>query len=172
MLVTVLFGSIYAAGQYILRSGANDPQIQLAYDAAQKLDANTDPKELVSGRVDLSSSLAPFMIVYDTGGRVLASSGYLGSGIPELPDGVLENTAHVRDNRFTWQPRPQVRIATVIVAAQHGFVLSGRSLREVEDRETELERLLEAAWLLSIIVLGATYAVSTSAAFRNPGRSE
>ena len=38
-VVTLLCGLIYVSGQFILRSGANDPQIQIAEDAAHVLGA-------------------------------------------------------------------------------------------------------------------------------------
>jgi hypothetical protein len=80
-----LGGLTYAAVQHSLRLGANDPQIQLAEDAAAKLASGADPSGVVPGpAVDAHASLAPFMIVFDSNGQVVASSGQINSHTPAL----------------------------------------------------------------------------------------
>src|SRR5690349_14534601 len=64
----------YVQVQQVLRSAANDPQVQIAEDAAAALDAGRTPLSVVSGpAVDIGRSLAPWIAVYDTAGAVLAS---------------------------------------------------------------------------------------------------
>ena len=70
---------------------------------------------------------------------------------PSLPDGVLQMTKALGENRLTWQPQVGVRIAAVIVASDKGFVLAGRSLREVEIRESSAELFAIAGWIASIV---------------------
>jgi hypothetical protein len=56
-------------------------------------------------------------------------------------------------DRVTWQPEPGVRIAAVVVryqGAQPGFVLAGRSLREVEVREDNAELIAGVAWIFTL----------------------
>ncbi len=73
--------------------------------------------------------------------------------IPLPPPGVFAYTRTNRQNRVTWQPEPAVRIAAVIqhvAGAKPGFVLAGRSLREVEVRE---QQALFAALLAMLVTL-------------------
>src|SRR5450759_5247636 len=66
VLATLLAGLVYGVAQQGLRSGANDPQLRLAEDAARALDAGGDPSAVVGqGMVDVAASLAPFVVVYD-----------------------------------------------------------------------------------------------------------
>ena len=61
VVATGLSGLVYAVVQQDLRSGANDPQEQLARDAAIRLDSGASPATVVgSTTVDIASSLAPF----------------------------------------------------------------------------------------------------------------
>ena len=158
VLATVMAGLVYGVGQHILRSGANDPQIQLARDAAAGWDAGAEPVSLVPPtRTDVGRSLAPFLIVFDRSGAEIASSALLDGATPELPSGVFDSVRNAGEDRITWQPAQGVRIAAVIVPAQHGFVLAGRSLRLVEEREADILLLVGLAWLgaLGAIALAA-----------------
>jgi hypothetical protein len=58
-------------------------------------------------------------------------------------------------NRVSWQPESGVRIAAVVVVyggAQPGFVLAGRSLREIEKRESQIEQITGIVWLVTLAV--------------------
>lgn len=159
LLVTIALGFGYVSCQQILRQGANDPQIQLAEDAAATLSAKTSVNVSVlpyGAPVDLAKSLAPFMIVYNASGKVLQSSGTLNKVTPVPPAGVLAYAAKHGENRLTWQPQKNVRLAAVIVpfdGAEKGFVLAGRSLAEVEKREAGLAVKFFLAWILSLGLL-------------------
>ena len=137
-VAAVLCGLVYFAVQQALRGSANDPQIQMAEDAANSLASGTAPQTLLPpSSIDMSRSLAPFLIFYDDSGKTLVSSASLHGQTPAPPDGVFDYVRQNGDERVTWQPEPGVRIASVIVrvtGAQPGFVLAGRSLREVEKR--------------------------------------
>jgi sulfur relay (sulfurtransferase) DsrF/TusC family protein len=154
IVITALCGLVYLAVQQNLRMGANDPQIQMAEDAALALASGQSPASLVqSTRVDIAKSLSPYLVIYDDNGNVIAFSGVLDGQVPPLPDGVLAFVKTHGQDRITMQPRPGVRMATVIQHYQgetSGFVLAGRSLREVEVREDQA--LLEAGitWALTI----------------------
>src|SRR5579862_2127565 len=83
---------VYAAVQQDLRQSANDPQIQLAEDAASALDGGAAPRAVVPGQtVELSSSLQPFVMVYDRSDALLASSATLNGQPPPFPTSVLDN---------------------------------------------------------------------------------
>ncbi len=156
---------VYGAVQQDLRQSANDPQIELAENAAAALAAGAAPESVLPGdRVDLASNVAPFLIVYDRSGALRASSATLDDAIPTLPPGVLRGAQS--EDRLTWQPAPGVRVAAVIVpygGPQPGFVLAGRSLRLIEQREDALLRNVAAGLAAGLIVtLAAAVAVSAA----------
>ena len=120
VLATLACGLVYLEVQQDQRSGANDPQYQLAQDAAARLDAGAGPSGVVDTgvAVDPSTSLAPFVIIFDAGHSVLAANATLDGGVPVPPAGVLDAARNGSPNAITWQPRAGVRIATVTVAWQ------------------------------------------------------
>lgn len=153
-LTTFIAGTGYLISQQVLRMLANDPQIQLAEDAAQHLSVGEDAGRIVPERqVDMSTSLAPFVIVYDDAGRYIASSARLDDSIPSPPKGVFDLVRANREERVTWQPRPGVRIAAVVTRSPNGFVVAGRNMREVEDREARVLKLAASGWLFANIAL-------------------
>jgi hypothetical protein len=154
--ITLLCGLVYLTVQQSLRWGTNDPQIQLAQDAAASLAAGGTPESVLpANRVEISTSLAPFMVIYTDSGHPSASSGLLHGTAPLLPSGVFDYARQNGEDRVTWQPEPGVRIAAVVVAfygAQPGFVLAGRSLREVEIRTSQIKKITAIAWLITLAV--------------------
>ena len=157
-LVTLLCGVMYTLVQQTYRSNANDPQIQMAEDAAFDLNRGADPKTLVSNfPVEISRSLKPFTIIYDDRGNGVAADGLLDQKIPILPKGVLEYTRDNMQNTITWQPRSGVRSALVINYVSkgpfQGFVVAGRSLRAVEERESMLVKQIAFGWIVSLGLL-------------------
>jgi hypothetical protein len=103
--------------------------------------------------VDIATSLSPYLVVYDGRGDPLAGAARLDGTIPKPPLGVLTSAVSGGQNRVTWQPRPGVRSATVVVAtgrADAPFVFAGRSLREVEKRVDNLSLLTGVMWLLTL----------------------
>lgn len=157
VLATLCCGLVYTAVQQDLRMGANEPQLQLAEDAAHALDAGAQPATLVgASRVDVAVSLAPFVVILDLSGSVLATDGQLDGHDPVPPPGVLDAARRNPPNAVTWQPRGGVRIASVTVPWGGGAVLAGRSLREVERQVDNILLLTAAAWLVMLGVLAAT----------------
>jgi hypothetical protein len=143
--LVVVVGFVYAAMQQSYRLNANDPQIELASDVATEMSAGSLPEDAVDTRgikVDPSKSLATFGIVVDSAGKVTASNMELDGSTPVPPKGVLSAASLTHQNRITWQPEAGVRIALVVQAYKHdqntGYVLVGRSLKEVEIRENML----------------------------------
>lgn len=162
-MLVVIFGTIYAAVQQAQRSAANYPQIQMAEDTAAKVNKKGfNPQFSTIGLtepVDMGSSLAPFTIIYDQKGNAVSGSGYLGKKVPKAPLGILRAAKGKDYNAVTWQPEKGVRIAAVTVAADKYYVLSGRSLTEVEKNENNTFWLAFAGGVISIIILaGATAA--------------
>ena len=161
VLATLCCGLVYAAVQQDLRMGANDPQLQLAEDAARALDAGAPATTLVgSAPVDVAVSLAPFIVIFDPAGHVLATDGRLDGHDPVPPPGVPDVARQNPPNKVTWEPRAGVRIATVTVPWSGGTVLAGRSLREVERQEDNVLLIAAAAWLLMLGALAVTAVVA------------
>ena len=152
--ITLICGIIYITTQQAYRHSANDPQIQMAEDAAAALASGLPPSAFVTGPpYDMAASLAPYLIIFSESGVPIASSVSLDGRTPQPPDGVFEYTRQHKQDRITWQPRPGVRQAAVIVhyaSSKSGFVLSGRSLRETENRIGILGTGILIGWLVTL----------------------
>jgi len=156
IMVSGLSGLVYAAIQQNIRIAANDPQIQMAEDAATKLANGQSVQQVIpADRVDIARSLAPYIIVYDASGKPLASTALLNGQVPTIPVGVFDEVRHNQEDRITWQPQSGVRSAVVVTqfkGATPGFVLVGRSIREVEQREDDIRQLVMLGWLALLMV--------------------
>jgi hypothetical protein len=153
--IVVLSGTIYIASHQVLRQSANDPQIQMARDAAAALEKGAVPASVVTRgvSVDLNTSLAPFISVYDESGLSLESTGVLSGKPPVPPKGVFDYTRANREDRITWQPEPDVRLAIVVVhygGSRPGFVIAGRSLAETERRGSMVFMLAAAGCIAAL----------------------
>jgi hypothetical protein len=152
--ITGISAVVYGAVQQDLRQGANDPQVQMAEDAAVRLDAGATPDAVLPPEsVELSTSLRPFIMIFDRNGQLVASSATLNGQTPPFPPSVFDNAARTGQDRITWQPESGVRSATVVQPWRDGFVVAGRSLRLVEERENQILLLSGFVWLMT---LGAT----------------
>jgi len=155
-IVTGLSGLLYAAVQQDLRQSANDPQIQMAEDTAAKLADGQQVQNVVpSEKVDIANSLAPYIIIFDATGKPIASSVQLDDQTPTIPSGVFDYVRQNGEDRITWQPQSGVRSAIVVTqfkGPNSGFVLAGRSLREVEIREDDIMHLILLGWIAILLV--------------------
>ncbi len=155
-VATVLSALVYAGVQQNFRQSANDPQLQIVQDASDYLSAGNDPHLLASGQqINLSTSLYPFLVAYSSARQPVVSSGQLNNQTPELPSGIFDNVDKKGEQRFTWEPQNGVRIAAVVRKYQapnnqSGYILVGRSLREIEKREDQLTVMTIAAWLIAL----------------------
>jgi hypothetical protein len=151
VLTVLLSGLVYAAVQQAYRSSANDPQIQMAMDARNALDGGAAPQSLVPRtQIDIAHSYAPYLVVYDSGGNVLAASATLHDQPIVPPAGVFASARATQQDLVTWMPEPGVRSAIVVVPYSGGYVLAGRSLTLVEQRESDLELIVAAACLATL----------------------
>ena len=121
----------------------------MAEDGAALLENGDVPADLVPPQrqptVNIATSLAPWIAVYDSNGTPLESSGVLDGKPPAPPQGIFDLAKAQGSNlpHNTWQPRDGVRVALVVVPVTSGhsagyFVAAGRNMREVEDREGNL----------------------------------
>ncbi len=142
----------YTTVQQALRQGLNDPQIQMAEDTAYALNNGATVDSVVAGtKVEMSRSLTAFIDIYDSNGNAITGSGLLNGQLPDYPNGALDSAKQSGENRVTWQPNADVRIASVVVPYNNGFVIAGRNMREVEQRESQTEMFAGVTWLLALI---------------------
>ena len=159
-VVTIVTALIYTCVQQIYRMTANDPQIQIARDAAHQLEQNRPVTSFTSDTVDLSKSMAVFTAYYDADQKPIASTGYLNGAMPKLPEGVLDFVKKHAENLITWQPRKDVRIAAIVKYVSSptvSYVVAGRSLQEVEVREGNLSKMIIIAWILCFFIVSINW---------------
>ncbi len=168
LALLIVVGFVYAAVHQTYRQNANDPQIRLAGDIAAQMSAGSLPEDAIdtkSIKVDPRKSLAPFGVIVDSNGKVTASSMAMDSATPLPPKGVLTASTLDHQNRVTWQPERGVRIALVVQAYKHdqftGYVLVGRSLKEVEVREDMLFWMAAVTAGVVVLLGGFTLAVNS-----------
>lgn len=165
--ITLLCGLIYAAVQQDIRIGANDPQIQVAEDAARALAAGANPQNIVPPyQTDIATSLSPYLMLFNDQGKTVISSAVLNGKPPTVPGGVFAYARQYGETRVTWQPQQGVRSAIVVDRIQNtsgtniGFVLVGRSLREVEIREGNLLLMVALGWFVTLAAVFAAIAAA------------
>lgn len=171
--LTGVFGFAYLVGQQGYRQSMNDPQIQMAEDAAGSLSRDNTPANVVPrgvASINIANDLAPWITVYDASGTPLESDAVLDGAPPRMPAGLLDTSTWSAqktwqspfglETRVTWQPRPNIRQAVVLVQfappyGKEGFVAVGRSMSAIEERIINLTELAAVAWGATII---ATFA--------------
>jgi len=161
IMITVFFGTIYGALQQAQRNDANWPQIQMSEDIAAKLDDKANPQVVLTDKVDIARSLKPFSVIYDKQGKPVAASGFLNDKQPKIDKGVLENSKDKDYNAVTWKPTDKTRIAAVVVESKDYYVLSGRSLEEVEKNENTTLLITGLGWLVSIFLFAGIFVLNS-----------
>ncbi|MBU6323166.1 MAG: hypothetical protein KGI41_00995 [Patescibacteria group bacterium] len=180
LIATGAVGYAMLATQQVYRQSLNDPQVEMAEDAAAYLAKDYAPAALFTrgaAPVDISTSLAPWLAVYDASGTPLESDGVYQGAPPRLPQGVFDtskwnariighhmNNAPANENRFSWQTASGVREAVVLVAftdanGNPAYVAAGRNMREAENREAAVQALGFAALGAILIALLALLTV-------------
>ena len=161
VVICAFSGLAYTTVQQSERQAANDPQIQLAEDTAAALDGGATVDSVIPKmQVEMSTSLAPFIVLYDNDGKPVAGSGLLNGQMPDYPKGALDTAKGTGENRVTWQPTATTRIASVVVPYNAGFVMAGRNMREVEKRESQTEMFAGLTGLLALIATFIVIALS------------
>ncbi len=154
-LVTVAVFVTFIVAQQQLRGAANHPQVEMAREAAGKLNAGANPQSVVNGApVDIASSSDTYLIVVDSNGALLASSAQLEGSAVSPPSGVF---AYVRDHgedTISWQPAAGVRSAIVVDSFHGGYVVAGRSLTGTEQAESALGLWAILGWAAAVLLAG------------------
>ncbi len=165
--LSVISLMVYVVILQSFRQTANDPQIQMAEDAAADLAQGFNPSAVLPGKnIDIAKSLSPYMIVYGESGNAIVGSGLLAEKLPTPPAGVFDFARQNGRDIITWQPQNGVRNAIIVVYYKgqdtkgqnvSGFVLVGKSLREIEARESNMSLIILLGWLTGLF---ATFIVS------------
>lgn len=154
-LVTVIFGTIYGVVQQTYRNNANDPQVEVV-DQVSNLISQDIPLDAILGssdQIDMAKSLGLFVMIFDKDKKLVSASAQLDGQTPTPPDGTFDSAKQDGGNRFTWQPKDGVRVATILKAVDDkGYVLAARSLREVENREQQLLHIILISWIISVVL--------------------
>jgi len=156
ILITGLSGLVYWTVQQDIRIGSYEPQIQMSEDTATRIAAGEDPKKVIpTGSIDVAKSVAPYVIVYDDKGNILASDATLNNQTPKIPQGVLDYAKANGQDRVSWQPQGGVRSAIIVTHFSNskisGSVLAGRSLREPEKRIDMLGTQVALGYLVTML---------------------
>jgi len=171
LILTVMGGAASLTFQQMLRRGANQPQMQMARVYASRIVRGVKPDEAFPRNyVDMEHSLEPFTIFYDERGTPVTATGYLNQTIPTPPPGVFNYLRSHTIDTVTWQPQPNVRIATVILriaGPNPGFLLTGRSLLLVEQQESLFWRMVFIGWFVLVFLLIAGAALLNRFQSRN-----
>jgi hypothetical protein len=163
IIVSGILLAMYATVQQVHRTAANDPQLQLARDISARINTNNISHLLPDDTIDISQSLTTFVALYNSNGEPVGSTGMLDGKLPEIPKGVFEYAKANKENDITWQPRPGVRMALVVESvpssSQISYVAVGRSLQEVQVRESNLANMIMTVWIASMAVIVVHYIV-------------
>jgi len=161
-LVTFTSSLVYLVAQQSIRLGANELPIQLAIDTSLKLENGQNPGLISTDKLDISKSLSPFVMVFDTNKNLLSTSGMIGNLKPNYPKGVLDSVDKNGEVKVTWQPQTGLRYATVALKTNSDYIVAGRSLSEPEKLIDTIGKLVLEAWLacaiFSIFALAIIYA--------------
>ncbi len=149
-LVTLFSGLVFVASQQILRLTANDPQVQITQDILNSLSQGADPKQLSPTTVDMTKATNPFVIIYDNNQKAVGTTVELDKKTPVPPKEAFEKTKNNNENRFTWEPKKGLRQATIMVKYKDGYVVVGKSLREIDNRIKMMLQLAGVAWVMGI----------------------
>jgi hypothetical protein len=161
--LTLLGAGLSLTMDQFLRRGADQPQIDMTDWYAGEIASGELPADVIPpGYVDLERSLQPVVIFYDDQGKPTNGTGYLDQKLPSPPPGVLDFVRQHGQKKVTWQPRPGVRIASVIKRVSGktpGFVLAGRSLRLVESQKSLLHTIGFIVWIfvMALLCIGAMF---------------
>lgn len=154
---TIVLGTTYTLIQQSTRLSADDAPLASAQTVKQQLENGASPADVVpTNIVDLKSDNSVFIIVTDSQEHIQASSARLDGSTTLPPKGTFDYTAQNGTNHFTWQPAKGARLATRIMpykyGRQTGYVVTGQSLSQVENRINMYGWMTLAAWLAALII--------------------
>lgn len=152
VLLTGIFGTVYAMAQQNTRASANTEPAAVAAREVQLLTAGSGT--LAGQRLELTTDTGPFVIVYGADNTPVGGTVVRDGALPMVPVGVLATARLKGQDKVTWQPAAGLRFALVAWALTDGrVVVGGQSLTPFEDRDTQTMALIGLGWLTSIACL-------------------
>jgi hypothetical protein len=153
IFVTLFSVMVYGVTQQTLRMNANAVPAALAMDAIFKLENGVAPKSVIlPPTVELSKSISPFVMIFDSNGKVLVSSALLNGKVPTIPSGIFDFVNAKGEDRVTWQPEAGVLEALVVdrysVGSVSGYVAAGTSLKESEATIDKIGKDIFIGWVI------------------------
>lgn len=158
---TLVLGASYSMIQQSTRLAANDLPIATAQTVRHQLETGSDAKDVIPTiKTDLKNDSTLFVTITDHSTHILASNADL-NGKPSLPpQGVFDFTKSNGSDNITWQPQKGVRLATHTETYKNGndigFIVTGQSLKQAEDRINTYSVIALTAWIAVLIWTSAT----------------
>lgn len=153
---TCLLG--YLITQQALRLDANELPAALAIQTSLDLSHHRNTKIMLpTVPVDISKSLSPFVMIYDRKINLVATTALIHNQKPLYPKEILKALSQQNEIRVTWQPKPNLRFASVAMKYQNGYIVSGRSLLETEKLINQIEKIVIAAWFAGALFSGVMF---------------
>lgn len=149
---SILILTAYTFVQQSTRLTANDLPVATAQTIRHELEHGASPADVVPAvKTDLRSDSTVFVTVTDGAEHILANSANLDGGSSLPPAGTFAYTKDHGSDHFTWQPKDNVRLATYLLpygsSPNDGFIITGQSLKQAEDRTSTYGWLALAGWL-------------------------
>ncbi len=149
---SLILGTSYTMVQQSTRLSADDLPLTTAQVAKQELQNGSTATEVVPTlKTNLQTDSSVFIIVTDSSKHVLASSAVLNGRTPLPPNGVFSFTAQHGSDHFSWQPQNGVRLAARVLkygaSPNDGYIITGQSLKQFENRISAYGWLALAGWL-------------------------
>lgn len=152
---TLVLGASYSMVQQSARLAADEAPLTVAQDAKQKISDDISPAEIVpEEETDLGTDSGVFLIITDPAKKVLATSAVLDDKAPLPPSAVFSDAERNGSDRFTWEPKNGVRLATQVLRFNDnngGYIIAGQSLSETEKRLKTYNLIALLAWLAVIV---------------------
>lgn len=155
LLISVIFVAICVSARTVFRQNANDPQVEVTDQVASIVRQGVPLDAIVSGaeQIDLATSKALFVVVYDGDRNLVGSSATFNGDNPQIPGDALDKAKQAEDYRFDWQPDNGLKFGLVAKAIDdQAFVVAGRSLTEMENRAAALHLPLWIGWVAAVLV--------------------
>lgn len=141
-------GCVYVCIQQSLRLSANEPAASAAKQVLVKLQNGGTPQNVLPEKTDLSTSITPFVYIYDDNKNLTATSAAYGSEDITYPKSVLSEIDKSGESRITWQPKSGLRFATVGIKYSAGYIIGCYSLSESENTIRRVGSLLLMGYAL------------------------
>jgi hypothetical protein len=157
ILITLVFVTITATAQSIIRSDSNEELYTQGVDYRTILQSGQKSNKLKDlEAVDPYESLSPIVILYDVNQNVVGSNIVKSRQIPKIPSGVLDTARSNNVNSLTWKPYSDLRLSTVAYKVSgnfNGFIVVAKNQEYTNARINVVNRYVGVAWLGALVIL-------------------